>query len=141
MKGFRIAINILLVINLIISILCIILIPTVIFPSMIDSLNESTETTNDFGEAMGNIFAVGFAALFLILFCGLLMIVCIFAALAIIPFIIIYNVSKYPKLGIGIVVLIFISLPAGILMLIQRSKYLKQSVEEQTSEKPQQIAE
>lgn len=126
MKGFRIAINILLAINLLISIACIILIPTVLFPAMTASLSEGAESSQDFGEALGGAIGAGFMALFMLMICFVLMAISIVAALTIIPFIIVYNVSKYPKLGVGIVVLIFISLPAGILMLIQRSKYLNQ---------------
>lgn len=124
MKGFRIAINILLVLDLLLWIACIILIPTALFPAMTASLGEGAESSQDFGEALGGAIGAGFMALFMLMICFVLMVMSTIAALTIIPVIIVYNVSKYPKLGVGIVVLILVSVPAGILMLIQRSKYL-----------------
>lgn len=127
MKGFRIAINIILILELIAVVTFAILWPTVFLNDALASLSESTEgTSSSAGEAIGKGIAAGLAAMILVVIFYGLTAVFILVGIVNLVAIICYNVSKYPRMGLGIITLLFVNIVAGILMLIHRSKYLKQ---------------
>lgn len=130
MKGFRISINIILAVQLVLLILMAILWPTVLLNGALANISSDMETSGDVGTQIGNAIGAGFAALFLVIFFFGLCIIFVIAALVNIIVIIAYNVRKYPNLGISIITLIFVNLPAGILMLVHRNIYLNNSKEE-----------
>lgn len=127
MKGFRIAINIILILELIAVVTFAILWPTVFLNDALASLSESSEgTSSSAGEAIGKGIAAGLAAMILVVIFYGLTAVFILVGIVNLVAIICYNVSKYPRMGLGIITLLFVNIVAGILMLIHRSKYLKQ---------------
>ncbi len=128
MKGFKIAINIILAVQLIILIALAVLWPTVFVNQGLAEISaeasESTGSAGDqLGRAIGSIFGAFFFIFIMFIICGLFII----CAIVNLVMIIVYNVRKYPNIGTAISTLLLVNIVAGILMLVQRSKYLAEN--------------
>lgn len=126
MKGFKITINIFLSIELIVFVTLAILWPTVFMNDAIKSLQEGNEEASSVGEAVAKGFALGLVAAIMVLFFYAATALFIIEAIITLIILIVYNVKKYPSMGLCIISLLSLKLISGILMIIQRSKYLKQ---------------
>ncbi len=126
MKGLKISINVLLIVAMIAEIAAILLLVIGGREVVGDIVKSAAEGSEDPGGKAAGAFGgalvgVIIYALFL-LAATVIFVALIFAVVSIIVF----NKKGYAPLGFGIICLVF--LPVGILMLIQRSKYLQNNM-------------
>ncbi len=126
MKGLRIAVNVLLAVAIVAEIALILFLVIggrEIVGQVIQGAADSTEDPG--GKAAGAFAGALVGVLLYVLFLGGAVIVFAGLVFAVIS-IIVFNKKGYAPLGFCIICLLFI--PAGVLMLIQRSKFLQEQV-------------
>ncbi len=125
MKGYKIAINIILVVSLILWILLAVLTYFRGMQGVSNSASNAASTGAEDGGVVGGVAAGSFVAIFGALAVFMLIFLYGIPVVFSIIILIIFNVKKSPSIALSVITIITASIPAGIVMLIYRSKLLE----------------